>query len=386
MAIAEIITIGTELLLGEIQDTNSKYIARVLRDIGVDIYRLTTVGDNQYRITATIQEAMSRADIIITTGGLGPTVDDPTRQAVADSVGVELEYHPELWETIKKRFENFSRTPTENNKRQAFIPAGALVIENKVGTAPAFSVEHGEKSIVSLPGVPREMEYLMDNIVLAYLKKRYKLQDTVIKARVVHTASLGESSIDEIIGDMETLINPTVGLLAHPGQTDIRITAKASSVGEAERMIKPIIEILKQKLGNYIFGVDDETLESVVADLLEEKKLGLAIVEYGLEQSILSNMKAFTPTRVVGERLDTQLSNEMIKKIMEEFSLNENVNIVMGLKLLSGENKQDLFLSILARNMFTDHVRTYDGPKGNAPQWATNLGLDSIRRKLIEEF
>ena len=149
MAVAEIITIGTELLLGEIQDTNSKYIARVLRDIGVDLYRISTVGDNLNRISVSIQEALTRADIVITTGGLGPTVDDPTRQAVADAVGVELEYIPELWDTVIERFKRYGRQPTENNKRQAFVPAGAIVINNPVGTAPAFACEKNGNTIIS---------------------------------------------------------------------------------------------------------------------------------------------------------------------------------------------------------------------------------------------
>jgi len=129
MAVAEIVTIGTELLLGEIQDTNSKYIARVLRDIGVDLYRLSTVGDNVQRITATLQEALMRADIVITTGGLGPTVDDPTRQAVANVFNVPLVYHEELWEQIQQRFSRYSQTPTENNKRQAYIPANSFPLQ-----------------------------------------------------------------------------------------------------------------------------------------------------------------------------------------------------------------------------------------------------------------
>ena len=138
MSSAEIITIGTELLLGEIDDTNATYIARELRDVGIDLYRKTTVGDNARRIAQTIQEALQRTDIIITTGGLGPTVDDPTREAVALAVGVETEFRPELWEQIQNRFQRFGRKPTENNKRQAYVPKGAIPVENPVGTAPSF--------------------------------------------------------------------------------------------------------------------------------------------------------------------------------------------------------------------------------------------------------
>ena len=149
MAVCEIVTIGTELLLGEIHDTNSRYIARALRDIGVDLYRLTTVGDNPQRITATLQEALMRADIVITTGGLGPTVDDPTRQAVANVFNVSLSYQEELWQQIIARFAHYNRVPTENNRRQAYIPANSIAIPNPVGTAPAFYVELGVKTMIS---------------------------------------------------------------------------------------------------------------------------------------------------------------------------------------------------------------------------------------------
>src|SRR5512146_2801623 len=171
MPTAEIITIGTELLLGEIQDTNTSYMARGLRDMGVDLYRTTTVGDNQERIAQVIREALTRCQIIVTTGGLGPTVDDPTRQAVALALGVELEYRPELWEQISNRIlHRYGRQPSANNMRQAWIPAGTIPVGNPVGTAPSFICEIGESCIASLPGVPREMEYLFQNALVPYLK------------------------------------------------------------------------------------------------------------------------------------------------------------------------------------------------------------------------
>ena len=155
MPTAEIITIGTELLLGETIDTNTRYIARALRDKGVDLFRTSTIGDNPNRIAEIIREGLQRADIIITTGGLGPTIDDPTRNAIALAIGVETEFRPELWFQIKERFGRYGRTPTENNKRQAFVPKGAIAVENTVGTAPAFICELYDHVIIALPGVPR---------------------------------------------------------------------------------------------------------------------------------------------------------------------------------------------------------------------------------------
>ena len=234
MPSAEIIAIGTELLLGEIQDTNTRYLALRLRDANIDLFRATMVGDNAVRISRVIAEAFNRSDIVITTGGLGPTVDDPTRLAVAMAIGVETEFRPELWDQIQNRFNGLIGSATENNKRQAYIPQGSIAVENPVGTAPAFIVESGSKVIISLPGVPREMEYLIENRVIPYLKEHFQILGT-IKASVLHAAGVGESQVDEWIGDLETLINPTVGLLAHPGQVDIRVTAKAGSQEEADR-------------------------------------------------------------------------------------------------------------------------------------------------------
>lgn len=383
MAVAEIITIGTELLLGEIQDTNSKYIARVLRDIGVDLYRISTVGDNLNRISASIQEALTRADIVITTGGLGPTVDDPTRQAVADAVGVELEYIPELWDTVIERFKRYGRQPTENNKRQAFVPAGAIVINNPVGTAPAFACEKNGNTIISLPGVPREMEYLIQNNVLDYLKSRYGLEDTIIKATVLHTVSMGESSIDEVIGSLEMLSNPTVGLLAHPGQTDVRVTAKAVSTKAAEEMIAPIVQELFKKLGDVIYGVDDETLESVVAKHLNVHNLRLAVIESGLGGNIFRRISSIIPDNISGEDVAVQLSIETIKTLINEYKNQESVDIILGARLTLGENKHDLYLLLFYKGEFFEQTRSYGGPSGDAPLWAVNLSLAFIRRKLM---
>jgi len=154
MAKAEILTIGTEILLGEIVDTNSRHIARALRDAGIDLFWTSTVGDNPERIAEAIRAGLDRSEIIITTGGLGPTVDDPTREAVAMAFGVKTVFKEELWQQVIDRFTRFGRTPTENNKRQAYIPEGASAIENPVGTAPAFMMETDTQVVISLPGVP----------------------------------------------------------------------------------------------------------------------------------------------------------------------------------------------------------------------------------------
>lgn len=382
MATAEIVTIGTELLLGEINDTNSRYIARALRDIGVDIYRITSVGDNAARITATMQEALMRSDFVITTGGLGPTVDDPTRQAVADVFNVPLVYKPELWEAIVERFGRYNREPTENNKRQAYVPAGALVIDNPVGTAPAFAFELGTKTTISLPGVPKEMEYLMENFVSDYLKKRYKLRDSVIKAVVVHTVGKGESAIDEIIGDLEKLKNPTVGLLAHPGQTDIRITAKANSISEAEQMIQPVLKTVREKLKPFIYGEDDTTLESVVARELLKNGRHLAIIEYGTASELTSRLQPLAPDLILGQTMGMDPSTESLRTLMKDVRDQNTADLILGLRVRENEQKSDVLLTLQDGDENSELQRSYGGPKGDARLWGVNLALDMLRTRL----
>jgi competence/damage-inducible protein CinA-like protein len=384
MAVAEIVTIGTELLLGEIQDTNSRYIARFLRDIGVDLYRLSTVGDNVQRITATLQEALMRADIVITTGGLGPTVDDPTRQAVAKTFNVPLEFHEELWEQILERYKQYGQKPTENNKRQAYIPANSIPIPNPVGTAPAFAYELGTKVVISLPGVPREMEYLIEHFVRDYLKRRYGLQETVIKPWVIHTISKGESNIDEIIGDLEELSNPTVGLLAHPGQTDIRVTAKAGSLAEAEQMMAPVLQRIREQLGKYIYGENETTLEEAVGRLIAEHNVSVEIIEVGTKGEILSKLKSQVPDLANGEFIDSYVSNETLKTLLKESQAQQNADLALGVRLVSNGDKQDLLLVLRGEEIIKEGERSYGGPPGDGQIWAVNSALDYLRRYLIE--
>lgn len=386
MAVAEIVTIGTELLLGEIHDTNSKFIALALRNIGVDLYRLTTVGDNVQRITFTLLEAMMRADIVITTGGLGPTVDDPTRQAVSDAFNVPLVYKEELWEQILERFKLFHRTPSDNNKRQAFIPANAIPIRNDVGTAPAFAVELGVKTLISLPGVPREMEHLMNSFVVDYLKDRYNLQDEIILPWVVHTISLGESSIDEIIGDMEELSNPTVGLVAHPGQTDIRVTAKARSTEEAQQMMMPVLEEIKQKLGKFVFGENEDTIQSIVSALLQEEGVRITVIEAGTDAVVAKALSEhLSSEQLSSELLEVNISHSTFKSLMQEYRDQKQSDLVLGLMLNLQDDQQELFVALLDNETVTEYQRLYGGPTGDAKRWALNVSLDLVRNNFIED-
>lgn len=381
----EIITIGTELLLGEITDTNSTYIARTLRDHGIDIYRITTIGDNPGRIASTIREAFQRADIIITTGGLGPTVDDPTRQACAEATDRDLVFDPELWEKIVQRFKDYGREPTENNRRQAYIPEGAIPVDNPVGTAPCYIVEIGDSCLASLPGVPSEMEYILRESIIPFLSNKFVLKSQIIKATVLHAASIGESVIDEIIDDLEQTSNPTVGLLAHPGQVDIRVTAKARSEYEALALSKPVVNELKARLGENIYGQDEDTLESVLCQSLNQQNLELCLAEYGLDGSLIERIKLGQPdslnASIMIEKIQTV---QDLKKQISKLRQKDQGSICFGAALVLNDKVTAHFIYQDSKNTLTK-TYMYGGPRDYAPLWAQNMGLDFLRRQINKQ-
>jgi competence/damage-inducible protein CinA-like protein len=387
MPAAEIITIGTEILLGEILDTNAQFIARKLRDSGIDLYRKTSVGDNHGRIADAIRQALERCEIIITTGGLGPTVDDPTRQGVALAMNVELEYREELWDQIQKRFRRFNREPTENNKSQAYVPRGAIVIENPVGTAPAFIVESGGKSVISLPGVPLEMEYLFENEVQPYLSRRFN-DSGVIKTRTLHTVGAGESQIDDRISDLENWSNPTVGLAAHTGQVDVRITAKATSENEADRLITQVEEEINRRLGDWIYGVDQETLNEAALRSLIRKGWSLAVVEAGLLGELINqfapadqqNSSGSSRYFRGGKILISPPEAEQFLEFVREFHRTSQADVCLGVAIYPGQEKQEVLLVLVSPEGEQSISRPFGGPSGNAPRWAMHHSLDFLRR------
>jgi competence/damage-inducible protein CinA-like protein len=381
MPSAEIIAIGTELLLGEIQDTNIRYLALRLRDANIDLYRAILVGDNAQRIAQAIVEALGRSDIVITTGGLGPTVDDPTRLAVSLAVGVEPEFRPELWDQIQNRFQRFNRIATENNKRQAYIPQGAIAVENPVGTAPAFIVENDHKVIISLPGVPREMEYLVENRVLPYLKEYYQISGT-IRASVLHIAGVGESQVDEWIGDLETLSNPTVGLLAHPGQIDVRVTAKASSLEEANTMIEEVVNQIAQRLGENIYGRDSGTMEQVIQTSLAKMGWRLCLAECGMGGELHKRLKNL-PTLVDTVKIHSEpVDANSLSAILEELSAQSGATVVLGASYLPGPEKQTVTLLVITPHGKYEAVRSYGGPPQQGLPYSINTAIDFLRRNL----
>jgi nicotinamide-nucleotide amidase len=379
---AEIITIGTELLLGEIVDTNTRYIARSLREIGLDLYRTSTVGDNINRIAEEVRASMQRADAVITTGGLGPTIDDPTREGIAAAVGVETVFVPELWQQIEERFSGFGSVPTENNRRQAYIPAGAIPIENPVGTAPGFIVETDHSVVISLPGVPAEMQHLLVNNVIPYLKQRLGLQ-SIIKSRIVRTVGIGESMLDQLIEDLEKLHNPTVGLSAHPGRVDIRITAKAKTDQEADRMISSVEATLEDRIGSAIYGKDDQTLESVVVDLLKDKGFRLALLEAGTDGALAASLAEFPEIIASGQILSEADSEEALSAalIVDMGNAPAQAGLLLAMQP-SREGSTVTIQVLLPDNEHTEH-KSYEAHFVNMKTRAVSYALHWLRRLLL---
>ena len=392
MPLAEIITIGSEIMLGEIVDTNAPYLARKLRDLGVEVRRTWSIGDHVDDIADAIREATRRVEIILTTGGLGPTVDDPTREGVARAFGVPLEFQENLWQQVLDRFARFGSYPSDNNKRQAFLPRGARPIENPVGTAPAFCMEYpspaGKGAVICLPGVPREMEHLLETEVIPYLRAHFSL-NTITIVRTLHTAGVGESRIDERIGDLEKLTNPVVGLAAHSGQVDVRITARAPSAAEARMLIQQVEEEVRRRLGNWIYGADDETLEDQAVYHLASRGWRMVVVEAGLAGKLLRRFAHQNEVFLRGETLPAPLAtvDELLQitqayrqTYAAEVGLGVAISTQQGAKRQPNGSRPLIFLVLLTPEGEKVLQIPFGGPPQLAHRRAVNYGLDLLRK------
>lgn len=378
---AEIIAIGTELLLGEIVDTNSAHIAKKLRTIGLDLYYTSSVGDNETRITEVIRYGLERSNVVITTGGLGPTVDDMTREAIAQATNRKLFLDEKLLTEIEDRFRVMGRKMTENNKRQAYRPTDSIAISNPVGTAPSFIVDTGKSVVISLPGVPREMDYLMDNAVLPYLRERFNLK-SIIKSRVLRVSGLGESVVDQHIGDLEKLSNPTVGLNAHAGFVDVRITAKAEQVEQADKMIAEVEKTARERLGDNIFGVDKDTLESVTIDLLRKRNETVAVVGSGTAGRLTGRFSTADVEHKYfcgGKNIPVVETDENMEKLAQDVA--QEFNTTYGLACVVTHT--DIRVALWRKGKALNWRRTYTGHPDLAPDWAVNSALNELRKALM---
>jgi nicotinamide-nucleotide amidase len=279
MPSAEIVTIGTELLLGQLVDTNTAVVAKALADAGIDVYRQTSVGDNEARIADAIRDGMGRADIVLLAGGLGPTVDDLTRDAAASATNRALKLDEPSMRAIEKRFAKYGLAMSENNRRQAMFPDGATPIDNPNGSAPGFFLEHGANIIIALPGPPRELTPMLHDSVVPWLVQHYDIRSTIV-TRVLHTTGVSESAIDDRIDDLfRTSKNPSIAVLAHVGLVDVKITAKAADAPAACALIAALEPRVRERLGDCVYAVDDGTLSRSLGDALRARGWTIATAE-----------------------------------------------------------------------------------------------------------
>ncbi|MCR5082861.1 MAG: competence/damage-inducible protein A [Parasporobacterium sp.] len=275
--IVEILCVGTEILLGNIVNTNAKFLSEELANLGLSVFFQTVVGDNPERLESALNIALNRSDIVITTGGLGPTQDDLTKEIIAKAMGKKLVENSKAKEMLEERLHSFRLVITENNYKQAFLPEGATPLYNNHGTAPGAIVENQGKAVIMLPGPPSEMTLMFKESVLPYLKT---LSDDVIVSRTVKMIGIGESTMASMADDLINSENPTVAPYAKPFESQLRVTAKAKSEAEALKLIEPMVDKISERFKEYIYSYDvDESLEAAVVKLLKANKLHIACAE-----------------------------------------------------------------------------------------------------------
>lgn len=300
---AETISVGTELLLGQVVDTNAPYLGREFSALGIDVFYRVTVGDNTARLTEALRTALSRADLVITVGGLGPTQDDLTKETIAEVLGERMVPDPESEKAITDFFERRGIAIAQSNLKQALRPESGISIPNSVGTAPGTIVEKDGKIVIALPGPPGELIPMVENSVIPYLRGRTADAAAVIVSRTLRVCGIGESAAEERVRDLLGSENPTIAPLAQRGEVNFRITAKAPGRDAAIMMIANLECEARERLGDYIYGVDDETLESAVVHMLIEKGLKLALAESctgGLIGNRVTNVPGSSETFLAG--------------------------------------------------------------------------------------
>lgn len=409
---AEIIAIGTEILLGDIVNSNAQYIAQELAALGIDMYYQQVVGDNEKRIIHAFDEAYSRSDIIITTGGLGPTEDDLTKEVAAKYFKKELLPNEEAIEKIKNYFKFRERKMTENNLKQGLILEGAIIINNDNGTAPGVIIEENSKVMIILPGPPKEMKPMFEDTVRPYLQKK---ADSIIMSRVIKILGIGESAVAEELKDiMAAQTNPTIAPYAKDVGVMLRITAKANNEEEASKLIEPIEKEIKNRLGDNIYATEDVNIEDVVAKLLIEKKLTISTAESctgGMIAGTLINYPGISEVFLEGavtysnEAKHNRLGvkNETLEKygaVSEETAremaigiantAKTDVSIVTtGIAGPEGGTPEKpvglVYIGVYFKGEVTVKKYVFNGNRSRVRLQATTTGLDMLRRVLMQK-
>ncbi len=291
----DVIAVGTELLLGQIVNSNAAFIGRALADAGLDAHFQVTVGDNLDRVASTIRQALERADAVIITGGIGPTQDDLTREAICAATAREMLFSEDYAAELRRRFAASGRVMPENNLRQAEYPTGATFLSNPKGSAPGMRLDHGGRLIYAVPGVPAEMELLVMAHVIPDLRRAAGI-DEVLESRMLRTWGMSESQVAEVLDDLyQATTNPSVAFLASAGEIKVRISAKAVSRGEAAALIAPVEEEIRARLGTVVFGADEDTIEEVLL-----RSLGAAGWSLATAESVTGGMVAARLTDIPG--------------------------------------------------------------------------------------
>ena len=276
---AEIIAVGTELLLGDVVNTNAAYLSKEMANLGINVYRHSVVGDNAGRLQDAFEEAFARCELVMVTGGLGPTVDDITKEAAASYFGLEMQMDRQSLEDISGFFDKIGQKMTDNNKKQAIFPVGAVILDNPAGTAPGCIIEQDDKICILIPGPPREMKSMFERHIKNYL---LQFSDGILLSRTLRLVGIGESSMEAKVQDiLENQTNPTIAPYAtnRPGEVILRISAKAHDEAEVRAMIAPVADILYERLGEYIYGEDDADLAQTVVDKMKSLNLTLSCAE-----------------------------------------------------------------------------------------------------------
>lgn len=406
---AELVTSGTEILLGDIVDTNAAWIAQELREIGVNIYYKTSVGDNEPRLRGVLEMALARSDVVLVTGGLGPTADDITRDAIANATGCPLERHIDIEEKLKERFARWGyQRMSENNLRQAQIPEQATILENPVGTAPGFIAydrRHGRNGkVIAMPGVPREMKRMMADLVLPYLKDLTGGVG-VIRRRILRTVGIGESSLDAELGGLMDSRNPTMGLAAHLGQADVRIAARASSAEEAESLLDGMEREVRAVIGDYIYSTTpEETVEAVLARLLAQADASIALLETVTGGAIAERMKSGAGPENAQRILEGNPGQATFEQLLRQpptsevagdlaLKLRDECNVSHGLAVITSGRPDETFHSNQGGETWIgcagpERTEVARFPFGGADRltnaWVGNRAMDLLRRILLD--
>ena len=404
----EVLAIGTELLLGQIVDTNSAWMGEKLADAGIDSFEHRQVGDNLGRMVRALRELLEESDAVIVCGGLGPTPDDVTRQAIADVMGVELERRDDLVEWVSALFTSRGRAMPENNLRQCDVPVGAEPIPNSVGTAPGIKALVGDKIVYAVPGVPYEMHLMMSEHVLPDLLARSGQQSAIV-SRSLKTWGTSESGLAEMIAHrVDAQTNPTIAFLARGIEgLVVRMTAKASTPEEARALIEPEEQALREILGDLVFGVDDETMETVVLDLLRKRGLTLGLAESltgGLVASRLVSVPGTSDVlkggvvaymtdakrSVLGVTAESVVSSECARQLAEAARRVFGADVGLGVTGVAGPEEQEgqpagtVFFGLAVGDEPAEAVGTQlPGQREMVRQFATISLLNLLRMKLV---